>query len=153
MVVVTASANTSSPKQKKTRRSQKKGKSKTNQGTQNSTVDNGDEDMDDGLLPTDTSGRSNEQAPPQNAEDDVLMIDPSVSETIDTAAFPPLPASAHASSAKSETRRIPIPPHRMTPLTKDWINIFSPLTEMLGLQVRMNVPRKAVEMRVQILSC
>ncbi|KIJ35749.1 hypothetical protein M422DRAFT_180374 [Sphaerobolus stellatus SS14] len=75
------------------------------------------------------------------------MIDTSVHETTDAPAFPPLPASAHNTTAKSEMRRIPIPPHRMTPLTKDWLNIFSPLTEMLGLQVRMNVARKCVEMR------
>ncbi|EJD44170.1 eukaryotic type KH-domain (KH-domain type I) [Auricularia subglabra TFB-10046 SS5] len=61
--------------------------------------------------------------------------------------FPPLPASAQLSAKRSETRRIPIPPHRMTPLKKDWIHIFTPLTEMAGLQVRMNVMRKAVEIR------
>ncbi|KAG8760723.1 pre-rRNA-processing protein pno1 [Serendipita sp. 396] len=61
--------------------------------------------------------------------------------------FPPLPASAQSSALRSETRRIPIPPHRMTPLKKDWVNIFVPLTEMAGLQVRMNVHRRCVEMR------
>ncbi len=49
---------------------------------------------------------------------------------------------------QSETRRIPIPPHRMTPLKKDWLNIFGPLTEILGLQIRMNVQRRCVEIRV-----
>lgn len=52
---------------------------------------------------------------------------------------------------KSETRRIPIPPHRMTPLKKDWLNIFGPLTEILGLQIRMNVQRRCVEIRVRDL--
>ncbi|KAI6022745.1 hypothetical protein EDC04DRAFT_3117568 [Pisolithus marmoratus] len=62
--------------------------------------------------------------------------------------FPSLPASAVSSqSLKSETRRIPIPPHRMTPIKRDWVNIFSPLTEILGLQVRMNVQRRCVEIR------
>ncbi|CAE6448177.1 unnamed protein product, partial [Rhizoctonia solani] len=61
--------------------------------------------------------------------------------------FPALPASAQRATEKSETRKIPIPPHRMTPLKKDWVNIFSPLTEMLGLQVRMNVQKRAVEIR------
>lgn len=41
-----------------------------------------------------------------------------------------------------------MPPHRMTPLKKDWLSIFGPLTEILGLQVRMNVQRKSVELRV-----
>ncbi|CUA75129.1 Pre-rRNA-processing protein PNO1 [Cryptococcus neoformans var, neoformans B-3501A] [Rhizoctonia solani] len=61
--------------------------------------------------------------------------------------FPALPASAQRATEKAETRKIPIPPHRMTPLKKDWVNIFSPLTEMLGLQVRMNVQKRAVEIR------
>ncbi|CAE6344087.1 Pre-rRNA-processing protein PNO1 [Rhizoctonia solani AG-1 IB] len=61
--------------------------------------------------------------------------------------FPALPVSAQRATEKSESRKIPIPPHRMTPLKKDWVNIFSPLTEMLGLQVRMNVQKRAVEIR------
>ncbi|KAI0034517.1 eukaryotic type KH-domain type I [Vararia minispora EC-137] len=65
----------------------------------------------------------------------------------DAPVFDPAPASATKSTLKSETRRVPIPPHRMSPLKKDWVNIFGPLTEMLGLQVRMNVQRRAVEIR------
>ena len=85
--------------------------------------------------------------------DDELMIDTdptSLPSETSAPAFPPLPASAQRTSLKSETRRIAMPPHRMTPLKKDWVNIFGPLTEMLGLQVRMNVPRKCVEIRVSI---
>ena len=87
------------------------------------------------------------------ADDDELMIDaeaPSVPHTSAAPAFPPLPASAMRSGLKSETRRIPIPPHRMTPLKKDWVNIFGPLTDILGLQVRMNVHRRCVEARVRL---
>ena len=62
--------------------------------------------------------------------------------------FAPLSASAQLTTAKSESRKIPIPPHRFGPLKNDWINIYSPLTEILGLQVRMNVQRKSVEIRV-----
>ncbi|KAF9513127.1 hypothetical protein BS47DRAFT_1344670 [Hydnum rufescens UP504] len=61
--------------------------------------------------------------------------------------FAPLPASALSTTSKGETRRIAMPPHRLTPLKKDWINIYSPLTEILGLQVRMNIQRRAVEIR------
>ena len=66
------------------------------------------------------------------------------------AGFSPLLAATAAQSGtkKSETRRIPIPPHRMSPLKKDWVNIFVPLTEMCGLQVRMNIQRRTVEIRV-----
>lgn len=87
----------------------------------------------------------------QAYEDDAVMIETDSStlpEQTAAPAFPPLPASAQRTTLKSETRRIPIPPHRMTPLKKDWVNIFSPLTEMLQLQVRMNVQRKSVEIRV-----
>jgi RNA-binding protein PNO1 len=87
------------------------------------------------------------------AEDDDLMIDvdhTSPLESSSAPSFQALPVSAARSVLKSETRRIPIPPHRMTPIKKDWINIFSPLTEILGLQVRMNVQRRCVEIRVRI---
>ncbi|KAH9901520.1 hypothetical protein C8Q73DRAFT_635900 [Cubamyces lactineus] len=77
----------------------------------------------------------------------MIDTDPSAPPQSAAPAFPPLPASAQKATLKSEMRRIPIPPHRMTPLKKDWVNIFSPLTEMLQLQVRMNVQRKCVEIR------
>lgn len=102
-----------------------------------------------------------EPATPQNAApedantgDDDLMIDtdaPDVSNQTAAPVFPPLPAGAGDGPLKSETRRVPIPPHRMTPLKKEWINVFGPLTEMLGLQVRMNVQRRCVEMRVRAI--
>ena len=38
----------------------------------------------------------------------------------------------------------------MTPLKKDSMNNFGPLTEILGLQVRMTVQRKCVEIRVRL---
>jgi RNA-binding protein PNO1 len=46
-----------------------------------------------------------------------------------------------------ETRKIPIPPHRMTPLKQAWPSIYPPLVEHLKLQCRMNVQRKTVELR------
>ncbi|KAG9016606.1 pre-rRNA-processing protein pno1 [Tulasnella sp. 427] len=89
--------------------------------------------------------------------DDELMIDvaPTTileSDAIDAdkppAMFAPLEETDSSSSKrKTEMRSIPIPPHRMSPLRKEWVNIFTPLTEMLGLQVRMNPFRKCVEMR------
>jgi len=85
-----------------------------------------------------------------DAEDDDIMIDidpTSLPSQSNVPSFPALPASAQRTTLKSETRRITVPPHRMTPLKKDWVNIFGPLTEILGLQVRMNVPRKCVEIR------
>lgn len=86
----------------------------------------------------------------QEADELAIDIDPnSAPQPLSVPSFPALPAAAAQSTAlKSETRRIPIPPHRMTPIKKDWVNIFSPLTEILGLQVRMNVQRRCVEIRV-----
>jgi RNA-binding protein PNO1 len=80
------------------------------------------------------------------------MIDtePTALPTTSAVSFEPLPASEQRSALKSESRRIPVPPHRMAPLQKEWINIFGPLTELLGLQVRMNLPRKSVEIRVSM---
>ena len=46
-----------------------------------------------------------------------------------------------------ETRKVPIPPHRMTPLKQNWATIYPPLVEHLKLQCRMNVKRKTVELR------
>lgn len=88
---------------------------------------------------------------PADIDDDAVMIDTDptlLPQTTAAPAFPPLAANADKTKLKSETRRIAIPPHRMTPLKKDWINIFGPLTEILGLQVRMNVQRRCVEARV-----
>ncbi|MCJ1431791.1 pre-rRNA-processing protein pno1 [Xylographa pallens] len=47
----------------------------------------------------------------------------------------------------SETRKVPIPPHRMTPLKISWPKIYPPLVEHLKLQVRMNIKSRAVELR------
>ncbi|KAJ3056831.1 pre-rRNA-processing protein pno1 [Rhizophlyctis rosea] len=50
-------------------------------------------------------------------------------------------------SKKDEFRRVPVPPHRLTPLKKDWLKIYSPLVEHMKLQVRMNLKAKAVELK------
>lgn len=101
--------------------------------------------------------------PSINEGDDDLMIDAlptttSLPDAFTTSApiFPaltPNQAAGGKSTAKAEMRRIPIPPHRMTPLKKEWVSLFGPLTEILGLQVRMNVQRRCVEARVSLLAC
>ncbi|CAK7205190.1 pre-rRNA-processing protein pno1 [Sporothrix eucalyptigena] len=48
---------------------------------------------------------------------------------------------------RREVRKIPIPPHRMSPLKATWSKIYTPLVENLKLQVRMNIKTKAVELR------
>lgn len=65
------------------------------------------------------------------------------------------PASASSSeqqpnsptSLRIQSRKVPIPPHRMSPLKNSWPKIYPPLVEHLKLQVRMNIKSKAVELR------
>ena len=51
---------------------------------------------------------------------------------------------------KSETRRIPVPPHRYTPLKENWMKIFTPIVEQLKLQIRFNLNARKVEIRVRL---
>jgi RNA-binding protein PNO1 len=46
-----------------------------------------------------------------------------------------------------ETRKIPIPPNRMSALKTNWSKIYPPLVDHCKLQVRMNVKEKRVELR------
>lgn len=48
---------------------------------------------------------------------------------------------------RAETRKIAIPPHRMTPLRSAWPKIYPPLVTHLSLSVRMNTKQKSVELR------
>jgi len=46
---------------------------------------------------------------------------------------------------KSEVRKVSIPAHRYTPLKQNWMKIFTPIVENLGLQVRCNLKTRNVE--------
>lgn len=48
---------------------------------------------------------------------------------------------------KLESRKVPVPPHRMTPLRNSWNKIYPPLVDHLKLQVRMNLKTRTVELR------
>ena len=64
--------------------------------------------------------------------------------------FAPVTNSSQPDSPTSlriQSRKVPIPPHRMTPLKTSWPKIYPPLVEHLKLQVRMNIKSKAVELR------
>lgn len=56
-------------------------------------------------------------------------------------------ASTTAEAVRVEQRKVPIPPHRMTPLKAAWPKIYPPLVEHLKLQCRMNMKSKSVELR------
>jgi len=134
---------------KKNRRSLAKRKAIINGNSEASSTKPSDMDEDEDMQLEPLSTQSNKDA----QEDDELEIDvdpESAPQAHSVPSFPALPAAAQSTALKSETRRVPIPPHRMTPIKRDWVNIFSPLTEILGLQVRMNVQRRCVEIRVCI---
>jgi RNA-binding protein PNO1 len=106
-----------------------------------------------------------EPLPQENNEDEFLLDAPDVplaegdflgpkeqdgeeSMAIDEEGRPRFaPAKDIDPAARVETRKIPVPPHRMTPLKQAWSSIYPPLVEHLKLQCRMNVARKTVELR------
>lgn len=57
------------------------------------------------------------------------------------------PAKEVVSQVKQMQQKVPIPPHRISPLRASWPKIYPPLVEHLKLQVRMNIKSKAVELR------
>lgn len=57
------------------------------------------------------------------------------------------PAQSIPLAFRHEQRKVPIPPHRMTPLKTAWPKIYPPLVEHLKLQVRTNIKTKSVELR------
>lgn len=67
---------------------------------------------------------------------------------VDEEGRPNFPPSKNVQkSAIVETRKVLVPPHRITPLKASWSKIYPPLVEHLKLQVRMNVKSRAVELR------
>lgn len=98
-------------------------------------------DDDDDLLIDEDMAEANDSAQPMDGDDGKLQ-------------FAPISASALAASQasvdhriKSQLRKVPIPPHRMSPLKRDWPKIYTPLVEQAGLMVRMNVRTRSVEIK------
>ncbi len=52
-----------------------------------------------------------------------------------------------ANKKKVELKRVPVPPHRMTPLRNNWNVIVKTLVEQIKLQVKMNIKKKCVEIK------
>jgi len=51
------------------------------------------------------------------------------------------------SSGQSEVRKVPVPPHRYTPLRENWMKIYKPVVEQMKLQIRMNTTTRKVELK------
>jgi len=99
------------------------------------------EDQDDELLLDAPDVVPSELNAVQPAEGDIEM-------TVDLDGRPRFaPARNTDGPRRVETRKVPIPPHRITPLKASWPKIYPPLVEHLKLQVKMNTKNKAVEMR------
>lgn len=47
----------------------------------------------------------------------------------------------HVEGVKKELRKVPVPPHRFTPLKQNWTKIYYPLVDHLKLQVKMQPKR------------
>lgn len=60
--------------------------------------------------------------------------------------FKALSAKAIRKTGK-QVRKVPVPPHRMTPLKSKWMEIYEPIVKHLKLQIRMNIRNKTVELK------
>ncbi|XP_042547130.1 LOW QUALITY PROTEIN: RNA-binding protein PNO1-like [Dipodomys spectabilis] len=60
--------------------------------------------------------------------------------------FPPLAGDGFL-SGKEETRKFSVPANRYTLLKENWMKIFTPVVEHLGLQIRFNLKSRNVEIR------
>jgi RNA-binding protein PNO1 len=114
--------------------------------------EDGDDDevmIGDGVTLVSTSNERSSKTASSKDDSNLMSIDPTLKPN-----FKPLSKGAAQSAqdaldvTRGQLRKIPIPPHRMTPLKNEWPKIYTPLVEMAGLQVRMNVKRKTVEIKV-----
>lgn len=100
------------------------------------------DDDDEVMITEDTGAPSAAPQPPAPAAQDEGIH------------FAPVSAAQLASLqgdavGKPQMRKIPIPPHRMSPLKREWAKIYTPLVEHAGLMVRMNVRTRCVELKVR----
>lgn len=78
------------------------------------------------------------------------VVDPP--SAINTVALPPKPQFPALSGkalprGRASFRKIPVPPHRYSPLQAQWMSIYEPLVQQLKLQVRMNTRSRTVELK------
>ncbi|ODQ49172.1 hypothetical protein PICMEDRAFT_29422 [Pichia membranifaciens NRRL Y-2026] len=98
------------------------------------------------MIDTNINEEQHEQG--TNEQNPSKVRKPSAGLVMDETGKPKFQSQADSGSkVKLETRKVPIPPHRMSPLKAAWPKIYPPLVEYLKLQVRMNLKSKAVELR------
>ncbi|XP_047321869.1 RNA-binding protein PNO1-like [Impatiens glandulifera] len=60
------------------------------------------------------------------------------------------PLKAHEiSEGKIQVRKVPVPPHRYTPLKKAWMDIYTPIYDHMHIDVRMNLKGRKVELKTR----
>ncbi|KAK0741931.1 hypothetical protein B0T21DRAFT_345789 [Apiosordaria backusii] len=79
-------------------------------------------------------------ASPQNGDDTEMVVDEEGRPRF-------APGKDVDPVRRVETRKIPIPPNRMSALKNNWSKIYPPLVDHCKLQVRMNIKDKRVELR------
>lgn len=108
---------------------------------------NDDEDMliDTNAIPT-TTVEDQDQSEPSNSL--TIQQGETTELQLDESGKPKFSATSKSNmKVKLESRKVAVPPHRMTPLKNVWSKIYPPLVEHLKLQVRMNLKTKTVELR------
>ncbi|KAG0248029.1 pre-rRNA-processing protein pno1 [Mortierella polycephala] len=100
------------------------------------------EDEDDVLISADTLPEHGNAAGLATETEDMDM-----DTAVEKPMFAALKANEMARKSSVQQRKIPIPPHRMTPLKNEWMKIYTPLVDHLKLQVRMNIKSKSVEIK------
>lgn len=108
---------------------------------------NDDEDMliDTNAIPT-TTVEDQDQSEPSNSL--TIQQGETTELQLDESGKPKFSAAFKSNmKVKLESRKVAVPPHRMTPLKNVWSKIYPPLVEHLKLQVRMNLKTKTVELR------
>jgi hypothetical protein len=105
------------------------------------TIEDGDgEESDDEeqdsriLIPTGTSSVSPTIPNPSESSNSNALSFPSISHT--------------PTHSQTQKLKLSIPPHRMTPLKKNWEQIYRPLVGELGLSVRVLPSKRKLEMKV-----
>ncbi|KAL3524936.1 hypothetical protein ACH5RR_013308 [Cinchona calisaya] len=60
------------------------------------------------------------------------------------------PLKAHEiSSGQVQFRKIPVPPHRYSPLKKSWMEIYTPIYDQMKIDIRMNLKGRKVELKTR----
>ncbi|ODV95764.1 hypothetical protein PACTADRAFT_56108 [Pachysolen tannophilus NRRL Y-2460] len=100
-----------------------------------------DEDDDEVLIDAERAGQDEEDTVASSVKEQSGVI-------LDESGKPKFTSAASSGQkVKLESRKVPVPPHRMSPLKNSWLKIYPPLVDHLKLQVRMNLKTKTVELR------